>query len=151
MSARARRWTAILAAVGLIAGAAAALVYFSGRPPEGPVEVAWDREACAHCRMHVSDPSFAAQLQTESGEVLVFDDPGCAFLYLEENDVRVHALYFHHRDEDRWIPSAEVAFVAVDHSPMGYGLAAVDGGTAGAVSLDDAKRRVQAVARSHAP
>lgn len=152
MSPRARRWSVIALVLGALVGAAAALVYFTGRPPEGPVEVDWDREVCARCRMHVSERAFAAQLQTEDGQVLVFDDPGCAFLYLEESpEVRVHALYFQHVEEDRWIPQEEVAFVPVEHSPMGYGLGAVTRGTEGALSLEDARARVQAVAARLSP
>lgn len=152
MSPRARRWSVFALVLASLVGAAAALVYFTGRPPEGPVGVDWDREVCARCRMHVSEPAFAAQLHTEDGRVLVFDDPGCAFLYLDESpEVRVHALYFHHLEEDRWIPREEVAFVPVEHSPMGYGFGAVTRGVEGALSLADARARVRALAEGRSP
>jgi len=49
--------------------------------PEGAVPVVWDGEVCQHCKMHVGDPRFAAQVQTTSGDILNFDDPGCLFDY----------------------------------------------------------------------
>jgi len=108
----------------------------------GPVEVVWDHEICAHCRMHVGDPAFAAQVQTAAGEVLNFDDSGCAFQWLADHPVELHALYFHHRDQNRWLDEKHVAFAAVAQSPMGFGFAAVDAGTPGALSITAARERM---------
>ena len=127
----------VLAAAGFVAVS----VLGAGKPPDGPVDVVWDREVCAHCQMHVGEPAFAAQLQTKDGAVLSFDDPGCAFLLLEQRDVNVHALYFRHHREDRWLPAERTAFAPVAVSPMGFGLAAVDAGTQGAIPVDEARRR----------
>ncbi len=108
--------------------------------PEGPVPVAWDEAACAECRMHVGDPRFAAQLQTEDGDVLNFDDPGCLFRYRAKNHPDVHAVYFHAHEGDEWLPEKATAFGSVSETPMGSGLAAVPRGTAGAVSAQEAER-----------
>ncbi len=45
--------------------------------------------------MAISDPAFAARLQTDDGRVLDFDDPGCQFRYQAEERLKVKALYFH--------------------------------------------------------
>jgi hypothetical protein len=127
----------LVAAVGVIVA-----VRYTQQLPEGPVAVAWDREACAHCHMHVGEPAFAAQLQTTSGEVLNFDDPGCLFKYLEERRPAVHAIYFHHLREDRWMSAEETAFVPVSQSPMGYDLGAVERGTPGSIPLSAAREQV---------
>lgn len=92
--------------------------------------------------MLISDPAFAAQLVTASGETPAFDDPGCLLAYLADRKPQVEAVYFHHLREDRWIPGDRVAFVAVPRSPMGYGLGAVDADTPGAMSLEDARNAV---------
>ena len=42
-------------ALALVAGAGCA-------PADGPQPIAYDREACSHCRMLISEPRFAAQL-----------------------------------------------------------------------------------------
>lgn len=71
MSARA---AALLAALSL--GAC------SAGPPR-PAELDPRHEACASCRMSVSDPSLAAQLVAPYEEPLFFDDLGCLRDYLK--------------------------------------------------------------------
>lgn len=134
----------LLLAVALVAIVVAFVRFNQSVPPEGPVSVVWDGEVCGHCKMHVGDPRFAAQLQTAEGSVLNFDDPGCLFDYLAAHDVSIHALYFRNHAADGWLSQAEVGFVAVDDSPMGYGLAAVPKETAGAQAIDWAKAQVKA-------
>jgi hypothetical protein len=94
--------------------------------------------------MLISEPGFAAQLQSEAGEALSFDDPGCLLAALATGAPRVRALWFHHHREDRWLDGEHVAFLEVERTPMGYGLAAVEIGTPGAFSLAQARERVAA-------
>lgn len=117
------------------------------RPPGGPVPIAYDREQCAECRMLVSEPAFAAQIQTRDGRVLDFDDPGCLITYEETQHPDEHAVYFHELRGDRWLPKERTVFVSVDHSPMGYGLGAAEVGTPGAISFEEARARVLARGR----
>jgi copper chaperone NosL len=124
--------------------------------PQGPEPVAWDRVACARCRMLVSDPRFAAQLQTSDGRTLFFDDPGCLLTYVHSERLErplpdaeqpaIHAVYFHHVDAERWLSRDEVAFAPVEHTPMGYGLGAREIGAAGTISWESAL--AHALARS---
>ncbi len=133
----------MLLGVALLAITIAFVRYNAATVPEGPVPVVWDSEVCTHCKMHVGDPRFAAQLQTTEGDVLNFDDPGCLFDYLASNDVSIHALYFRNHLADAWLSQTEVGFIAVDDSPMGYGLAAVPKETPGAQGSDWAKAHVK--------
>jgi copper chaperone NosL len=112
--------------------------------PQGAVPIVWDGEVCGHCKMHVGDPRFAAQLQTTGGEVLNFDDPGCLFDYLQSHEVSVHALYFRNHDAGGWLTESEVGFLPVEDSPMGYGIRAVPKDTPEAEDTDWAKARVMA-------
>jgi copper chaperone NosL len=137
-----RRLTWLVLIGGAVAAAVALAVTHLQRLPRGPQPVAWDREACAECRMHVGEPGFAAQLQTLDGEVLNFDDPGCLLRYQAERRPRVHAIYFHRRDQDGWLSAEQTAFVHAEASPMGYDLAVVERGTPSALSYEEAKRRV---------
>jgi copper chaperone NosL len=121
-----------------------ALVAVACGRPEGPRAIVWDREPCAHCHMLISDPSFAAQLETRNGDLPAFDDPGCLLAYLSQHRDTVRRIWFHHMKEDRWIPGDRVAFVRVPRTPMGYGLGAVDAGTPGSISLDQAQALVAA-------
>jgi hypothetical protein len=116
-----------------------ALITGSGGLPDRPQPIAWDREMCAECRMHIGEPAFAAQLITGDGQVLSFDDPGCLFIYLADNRPQVHRAWVHHVEQDRWLSLDEAGFVRVDPSPMGYRLAAVGAGTPGALSWTEAQ------------
>lgn len=113
-------------------------------PPDGPQPIAFDREPCAHCRMLISDPAFAAQLQMADGAVESFDDPGCLFARLEASRPRVHALWFHHLHEERWLPGDGVAFVRTSPTPMDFGFGAVDPGTPGSIPSEAVRAELRA-------
>ncbi|TMQ04453.1 MAG: hypothetical protein E6J90_48290 [Deltaproteobacteria bacterium] len=104
--------------------------------PDAPVAIAYDREACAHCHMLIGDPRYAVQLVTDAGDVLDFDDPGCALRYLAEVHPAVHRLWFRDAGHDRWLAAAEVHFARGATTPMGSGLAAV--AAADGLDLDQA-------------
>lgn len=108
--------------------------------PEGPQPVVWGKQACAFCRMHVSEPAFAAQLHTAAGEVLHFDDPGCLFSLEHAQHPEVHARWFHHVREDRWLSDKDVGFIRIDPTPMGFGLGAVEASTPDAMSREAAAK-----------
>jgi hypothetical protein len=141
---RKRAAPAIVAAVLLLAAGAVATVVCRGTQlPEGPEPIAWDREACAHCHMHVGEPGFAAQLILTDGRVLDFDDPGCLLAYVADDAPGVHRAWVHHGTEERWIRLEAAAFVPVERSPMGYRLAAVDRGAPGSIDRAEAEARVR--------
>jgi hypothetical protein len=151
MTARHTRTVVISIAVAIAAIAAVALLVTStSGPPDGPVAIAWDRTACEECHMHVGEPRFAAQIHTDDGEVLVFDDPGCLLRWADAHHARPHAVYYRHVREARWIPESRVAFVAISPTPMGYGLGAVDARDAArdprqpTLTLAEARRRALA-------
>ena len=110
----------------LVAVVVGAVLYLE-QPTRGVAPIAWNEATCAHCQMHIGDERFAAQLQTKEGEVHNFDDTGCVFEWIAENEPAIKQVYFHHYREDRWLNYEEVGFVRVDEpTPMGYGLGAVD-------------------------
>ncbi|MFO0727811.1 MAG: nitrous oxide reductase accessory protein NosL [Myxococcota bacterium] len=111
--------------------------------PQGPVPIVWDQEACAHCRMHVGEPGFAAQAQLEDGTILNFDDPGCLLSWSGEPHPKVHAIYLHHHREDRWLVPEAAGFVPAQPTPMGFGLAVVDKTSSTAIGWDEAQKQVR--------
>jgi len=132
-----------LVVLGLLGGliAVVTLVVRGGTAiPDELQPIEWNRQPCAHCQMLVGEPRHAAQLITATGEVLVFDDPGCALRYLEQRRPAVHRLWFHHGTEDRWIPSDRVGFTAGGTTPMGSGLVAVERDAPNALDLAAASR-----------
>lgn len=137
-------WRSASLAVAALAALAAVALRLAA-PSEGPAPVAWDRVACAHCRMLVSDPRFAAQLRLEDGELLYFDDPGCLLLGRAAESRRVVAAWFHDSSSERWLPEAEAAFVSGASTPMGYGYAVVPkGGAPGALDAAAALAALEA-------
>jgi copper chaperone NosL len=111
--------------------------------PTGPVPVAWDHTRCSRCGMLIGNPSFAAQLQTKGGEVLDFDDPGCLLLYVLEKQPDVHAIYFHHQFDDRWLPREDAAFYPASPTPMNYGLGALSKQEGEGLSFDAATEQAR--------
>ncbi len=144
-------WAVVVAAaVVLAAGTAFGLLVFrSQQLPDGVVPVAWDRTVCAHCRMHVGEPGFAAQAQLKDGQVLNFDDPGCLLQWMDKNQAPLHAAYVHHHKADRWLPLAQAGFVHVMPTPMGFGLGAVDANTSDAITVEKARVRVRGDHTNH--
>lgn len=98
----------------------------------GPVEVRWDSDTCSRCAMALSDRNFAAQVRGgESGgktRAYVFDDLGCAVLWLEQqdwkDDPRTEIWVKDHRSS-HWIDARTARYVSGMHTPMGFGLGAL--------------------------
>lgn len=139
-------WAKLVALSALVAvlGAVALVVRGAQVLPDQVTPIVWHRQACAHCQMLIGEPGHAAQLVTGDGEVLSFDDPGCALRYLHERAPVVHRLWFHHATEERWLSAQEVAFVPGGLTPMGFGLLAVERATPGALELSAATARARA-------
>lgn len=129
----------LVVALVLIACAVALVVRSGTRLPDTVQPVAWNTEACAHCQMLIGDPTFAAQVITTNGEVLSFDDPGCAAAYIRGHQSNIHRAWFHAGTGEAWIPLDEVAFTRVTHSPMGSNVIAVPRTTPGALALEDVR------------
>lgn len=116
------------------------------RGGSGPTPIAYDKESCAYCHMLIGDPRYAAQLVTEQGDVVDFDDPGCLLRFVAERHLRPRAIWFRDTQRDRWLPAREVGFVHETSTPMAWGVAAVDAHTPGALTLEQASAQV-----GHAP
>ncbi len=127
----------LIAALVILASVVAFIVHGGTRLPDTVQPIAWNAEACAHCHMLIGDPAFAAQVITDGGEVLSFDDPGCALRYIREHRGRIHRAWFHAGRGDAWLALADVGFVPVATSPMGSNLLAVVKTTPGAMRWED--------------
>jgi hypothetical protein len=157
MSTTVRSWAIRMAVVLTVAGGFALLAVRLNHESLGSdavVPIAWDEQACADCHMHIGDPHFAAQIITDRGDALSFDDPGCLLRYLARERPHTRAVYFHHMRDDRWLRAPAVGFVEVPRSPMGYGLAAVEPSEPTAIGYTQAQARLltlQAHASGGAP
>lgn len=107
------RWLCVLLVAGLAACAGGAA---------GPVPIDTAHDACAHCRMIVSDARLAAQMVAPGDEPLIFDDIGCLRDHLAVHPPPPDAAVFvaEHRT-GAWIEAMHATYTrtaAVD-TPMG--------------------------------
>ena len=110
---------------------------------EAPPKVQWGEEPCAHCRMLISDPRFAAALTLQNGEIRKYDDVGCLLKDYATHKAQVHRVWVRCYDSDKWLDAQQAWFVRSKglHSPMASCIAAVQ-------SKDAAERLASAVKRT---
>lgn len=105
--------------------AIALIVSCSARPPR-PANLDTRNDACASCRMPVSDASLAAQLVARGEEPRFFDDIGCLRDYLSRTPSRRGSAAFvaDHRTRE-WVPADRAVYTrARIETPMGSRLIA---------------------------
>ena len=89
-----------------------------------PVEIDEETAVCEICNMAVADNQFATQILLESGKTLLFDDIGCMYGWLKENDAATEAIFVRDYENKNWIESREATYV-YDQSiktPMAYNM-----------------------------
>jgi copper chaperone NosL len=113
----------VVAACGLASGGCGA---DTSRPPS----IRYGEEACARCRMIISDDRFAAALVTRGGEAMKFDDVGCLVEYeagRPTSPAAAAAYWVRDYTGGGWLDARAATFVRSPqaHSPMAYGLTAI--------------------------
>ena len=127
-----------------------------GDPGTGPVEVKWDRAACDRCRMVLSDRNHSAQVGVREADgrsrVHLFDDIGCAVIWLEGNPLRddpATEIWVNDWRDGGWIDARTASYVTGQETPMQYGLGAQPGPVEGALDFEGAKAHIFEVERRH--
>ena len=105
---------------------------------QNPVEIVWDRDTCAECRMAVSDKRYGAQVIDRDGKAFFFDDIGCAVVWMkkqpESTGMRV---WVGDANTTQWIEAKTANWFYGDpHTPMGYGYRATEASVENAISFD---------------
>ena len=127
----------------------------SGDPGTGPIEVKWDRDACARCNMVLSDRQHSAQVRYTPadgtrGQLKKFDDIGCAVLWLEQqpwrNQAGVEIWVTDHLD-GQWIDARTAHYVTGRLTPMQYGLGAQSDPAPGTIGFAAATEHIDEVER----
>jgi copper chaperone NosL len=108
----------------LLAAALAAAVGCGG---DGPPNVRYGQEECAHCRMIVNDDRFAAAVITASGDAHKFDEVSCVIDYLAEHTGPVKGIWVRGYRSGQWHDARQAVYAYGPklQTPMGSGLAAV--------------------------
>lgn len=99
----------------------------AGGPP-APAELDTRNERCAHCRMVVSDPGFAAQVGAPGELPRFFDDVGCLASWLNQQPALADgavAWVADHRTR-AWVAAGDAVYTRVPglETPMGSHLIA---------------------------
>lgn len=139
----------------LKAGTALAIVPMLARCGQstGPEAIAWERDACEHCRMIISERAFAAELRGgPKGRLYKFDDVGCAVHWAKqqtwgEPDI-TEFWVMNHDDGATWLDARKAFFLVNVRSPMNYNFAAVPDEREGSVPYPSMIDRL-AVGSSH--
>jgi copper chaperone NosL len=102
-----------------------ALAACAGGPPR-PAPLDTRNEACAWCRMVVSDPGYAAQIVAPGEEPLFFDDVACMAHFLRGRARPGAAPFVADRRTRAWVPAGAAVYTKVAglQTPMGSGLVA---------------------------
>jgi copper chaperone NosL len=111
-----------------VLGALVAAVVFlwpSG-PRTGPEPIAWGRDTCAHCRMHLSQPGYAAEMRDRSGTLHKYDDVGCLVAAIVAARAEVPEAWVEDHEGGGFVPllSAHLVRAAEVSTPMGHGVVA---------------------------
>ncbi len=99
----------------------------------GTEPINYGRDACAHCRMRISQPGFAGELRDRSGVLTKYDDIGCLLRAMLAMHREVPEAWVEDHDSGDLIPllSATLVHAGGVETPMGYGIVAFrDGSTA---------------------
>lgn len=136
-------------------GIAWALAGCDGAPATGPVPIVYGEDACAACRMIVSEAPHAAQARLPGGVVESYDDIGCLAMRVAEGAAPVET-WVVDRPTGGWIDARSARFVETEkvRTPMASGLVAFrDAPAADAFAAESAGRRLDwaAVVASRRP
>jgi hypothetical protein len=132
------------------------LIVGCGDPGTGPVDVKWDRTACERCRMVLSDRHHAAQVRVRDADgrsnVYLFDDLGCALLWLEDKPAKADPtteIWVNDWRTGDWIDARTASYVPGQVTPMEYGLGAQPDPAPGALAFEQAREHVFEVERHY--
>ena len=95
----------------------------------GPATLDTRNDACAHCRMTVSDARFAAQLVAPGEEPKFFDDIGCLREYLKAAAPAPGSVAYVASHRTRaWVPARDAFYLRHEsiETPMGFHLVAFE-------------------------
>ncbi len=95
------------------------------RGPPGPAKLDTRNDACAHCRMAVSAPRFAAQLVAPHEEPRFFDDLGCLRDWLKAHPERPRGTVAYVADHrtGAWVRAAAAAYARAPGVRDAHGVA----------------------------
>lgn len=116
---------------------------------KGPEAIAWERDACEHCRMIISERQFPAELRGGAKKRLYkFDDVGCAVHWAKKQgwaEADIAEFWVMNYDDGKtWLEARQAQFLVNVRSPMNYNFAAVAAARDGTLPYADMVARLAA-------
>jgi copper chaperone NosL len=111
-----------VALVSVVAG----IVFLWPASTTGPEPIAYGRDTCASCRMHMSQPGFAGEMRDADGTLTKYDDVGCLIRAIVATHREVPEAWVEDHAGGGFVPllSAKLARSEETSTPMGSGLVA---------------------------
>lgn len=95
-------------------------------PAAQPEEINPETDKCVRCEMAIKEVDFGVQLVTKDGQNLKFDDLGCMYKWIQENNAadNVSAMFVKDYNTKEWINTADAVMVYNEEfkTPMGFGV-----------------------------
>ena len=116
------RLLAILCALAAVP--AAAMLLSPRAKATGPEPIRYDRDTCAHCRMHFGARGYAAERRDERGNLHKYDDIGCMLVAASRG--ASGGTWVEDHEGSGFVPLLAATLVAGKDlgTPMGYGVVA---------------------------
>ena len=109
-----------------LASIVAGVVFLYPVRATGPEPIAYGRDTCASCRMHVSQPGFAGEMRDPDGTLTKYDDVGCLIRAILAAHREVPDAWVEDHASGGFVPLLSAKLVRGDaaSTPMGSGLVA---------------------------
>lgn len=117
----------LLGCVGmLVVAAVGGVVFLWPAQRSGPESIVYGRDACAHCRMHISQPGFAGEVRDHDGVLSKYDDVGCMLQAMVAMHREIPEAWVEDHAGGGFVPLLTAQLVRTDtgDTPMGYGIVA---------------------------
>lgn len=105
------------------------ILYLFAACSNGPKEINYNKDECAHCMMTITDPKFGSELITDKGKIFKFDSIECmASFILLKHEWKVESLWISDYSQPNNLIDAKEAYYIVSEkieSPMGMNLSGV--------------------------
>lgn len=141
-----------------VAALVAGVVFLWPRSASGPEPIQYGRDACAGCRMTLSQPGFAGEMRDHEGTLTKYDDVGCLLRAIFAAHREVPEAWVEDHDGGGFVPLLSAHLVQAESAgtPMGSGIVAFEDERAAArhaaahsgrvVALEDLLRKPLVVA-----
>ena len=127
-----------------LASVVAGVVFLWPVPVTGPEPIAYGRDTCASCRMHMSQPGFAGEMRAADGTLTKYDDVGCLIRAILATHREVPEAWVEDHAGGGFVPLLSAKLVRGDEAstPMGSGLVAFADESAARIYAEAHRTRV---------